>query len=159
MKLNRYFMAGALCAALIAPAGFATRALAQDPNYRQDDPNYRQDRVEDPDYRQDRDRDHDRDRDQQYGSAYSKQARERGYQDGLSHGQGDARGHHSFRPTDSDAFKNADAGYRSDFGDKNAYRDVYRKAYEEGYRQGYYGNSRHDHGDNDHDRDDRDRDH
>ena len=160
MRLNGYFMAAALSAALIAPAGLAARAFAQDPDYRQNDPNYHRDNddrqdSQHPDYNQKQDQAPDANQNRDYGHEhdhsgdYMQMARERGFQDGMKDGEHDRSGHHSFRPTNSDDYKKADAGYRSDYGDKREYRDLYRQAYEDGYRKAFYGNSR----DHDHDRD------
>ncbi|HVZ17613.1 MAG TPA: hypothetical protein VG897_10880 [Terriglobales bacterium] len=64
-------------------------------------------------------------------------ARQVGYQDGLNDGRHDRMTGHSFRPTQDDNYKNADRGYSSAFGDKQAYKDTYRVGYEQGYQQGY----------------------
>lgn len=60
-----------------------------------------------------------------------------GYQDGLAAGRKDHDGGHSFRPTDSEMYKNADHGWTADFGDKNHYKQMYRESYARGYQEGY----------------------
>jgi hypothetical protein len=60
-----------------------------------------------------------------------------GYQDGLAAGRKDKDGGHSFRPTDSDMYKNADHGWTADFGDKDHYKQLYRQSYAQGYQAGY----------------------
>ncbi|HVZ15899.1 MAG TPA: hypothetical protein VG897_02190 [Terriglobales bacterium] len=100
-----------------------------------------------------RDRDWDRNRRNGYGNngyptgAYGangygnagRQAQQVGYQDGLNDGRKDRSTGHSFRPTEGDNYKDADRGYSSSFGDKQAYKDTYRRGYEQGYQQGYNG--------------------
>jgi hypothetical protein len=60
-----------------------------------------------------------------------------GYQDGYNEGVRDRQTGHSFRPTSSDAYKDADHGYNSSMGDKNSYHNAYREAYTQGYQRGY----------------------
>jgi hypothetical protein len=73
-----------------------------------------------------------------YGNGYpGSQASEIGYREGLNDGRNDSRTGHSFRPQHDDNYKNADRGYSSSMGDKNAYKHAYRNGYEQGYRAGY----------------------
>jgi hypothetical protein len=74
----------------------------------------------------------DGDRDGYLGSA-----RHLGYQDGYYEGARDRRTGHSFRPTYSDRYEDADRGYDGRFGDKTYYKQVYRKGYRQGYDRGY----------------------
>ena len=60
-----------------------------------------------------------------------------GYRDGVNAGLHDYREHHSYRPSEHDAWKDADHGYSSAFGAKEAYKQAYRAAYEAGYRDGF----------------------
>jgi hypothetical protein len=60
-----------------------------------------------------------------------------GYDDGLAAGRKDKDSGHSFRPTDSDMYKNADHGWTADFGDKDHYKQLYRQSYASGYQTGY----------------------
>jgi len=62
-----------------------------------------------------------------------------GFQDGLRYGSHDRQVHKPFRPTDSQAYHDADAGYSSAYGSKNLYRSGYRQGYQQGYQRGYYG--------------------
>ena len=71
------------------------------------------------------------------GGYYRSNAVQIGYQDGVNDGRNDRMTGHSFRPTQDDNYKNADRGYSSAFGDKQAYKNTYRQGYEQGYRQGY----------------------
>jgi hypothetical protein len=76
--------------------------------------------------------DYDRDRDR-----YSDSARRIGYEDGYNDGRRDWHTGHSFRPTHSDHYEDADRGYNRWFGDKNYYKQLYREAYRQGYERGY----------------------
>ncbi len=60
-----------------------------------------------------------------------------GYQTGLSYGQHDRSVGKPFRPTDSQAYHDADRGYMSGYGSKDMYRQQFRQGYEEGYQRGY----------------------
>ena len=60
-----------------------------------------------------------------------------GYTDGLAAGRKDREEGHSFRPTDSDMYKNAERGWTADFGDKDHYKQLYRQSYAQGYQAGY----------------------
>jgi hypothetical protein len=71
------------------------------------------------------------------GSSVGNQAAQIGYRDGLIDGQRDRNTNRSYRATSMDNYKNADRGYNSGLGDKNAYRQAYRQGYEQGYRAGY----------------------
>jgi hypothetical protein len=39
-----------------------------------------------------------------------------------------------------DAYKHADAGYISQYGDKNQYKQRFQQGYVQGYQQGFYNN-------------------
>jgi hypothetical protein len=70
---------------------------------------------------------------------YGNQAGQIGFQDGLNDGQRDRQSGHNFRPTDSGAYKHADHGYNSSFGNKDQYKQEYRQANASGYQRGYSG--------------------
>lgn len=68
-------------------------------------------------------------------------AQQNGYRDGLRNGQEDRtrrRGHDFER---DNSYRDATSGYRSEFGNRDfyrqAYREGFRRGYEEGYRQNY----------------------
>ncbi len=73
---------------------------------------------------------------------YQNAARDVGYQDGVNDGTRDRQTGHSFRPTEQQAYKNADHNYNSAYGDKQTYKNNYRQAYTQGYQIGYYGRGR-----------------
>ena len=62
-------------------------------------------------------------------------AARQGYEAGFGQGESDARGHHSFRPTHVDTYKNVPESpstyKRDDF--KRIYRDAFVKGYSRGY--------------------------
>jgi hypothetical protein len=71
------------------------------------------------------------------GYAYGDPGSQRGYLDGLRDGQRDQVTGHSYRPTHSDNYEDADRGYHSSFGDKKYYKQKCRNGYVQGYQAGY----------------------
>ncbi len=71
------------------------------------------------------------------GAAYSEVAENTGYRDGLEKGRNDARQGASFNLERHDAYRDADHGYRSSFGNKEEYKQQYRDAFRRGYQEGY----------------------
>ena len=65
-----------------------------------------------------------------------------GYRDGISAGQNDLRNHKEYRPDKHDAFKDADHGYRKDYGDKALYKEQYRKGFTRGYEDAFHNQGR-----------------
>jgi hypothetical protein len=66
-----------------------------------------------------------------------RRAYDNGYRRGLENGQNDARDRRDFRIDRDRDFRNADAGYRGGWGDRDLYRRQFRDGYREGYAQGY----------------------
>jgi len=66
-------------------------------------------------------------------------AQQVGYADGVNDGRQDRQTGHSFRPTQQQAYKNADHNYNQAYGGRQQYKDAYRVAYQQGYQQGYNG--------------------
>jgi hypothetical protein len=64
-------------------------------------------------------------------------ARKYGYEDGVNDGARDRSTRHSFRPTHSYNYGDADRGYRTSFENRDEYRRLYREAYVQGYQLGY----------------------
>jgi hypothetical protein len=60
-----------------------------------------------------------------------------GYNRGLRAGEEDARRNQSFNYTDESDYRDDDAGYRSQYGDRTSYRADFRRGFEEGYRAGF----------------------
>jgi len=79
----------------------------------------------------------------QYGGQYGNQgngnAQRFGYQDGQQAGQRDRQSRHSYRPTEWEAYKDADHGMSSSNGYRSSddYKRDYRQAFMNGYNQGY----------------------
>ena len=67
-----------------------------------------------------------------------------GYQRGIRSGEEDGRRGQSFNFTDESDYRRADTGYRSQYGNRERYRDQFRVGFEQGYRDGYarYGSNR-----------------
>ena len=63
-----------------------------------------------------------------------------GYERGLRAGADDLKRGDRYQFTDESDYRNGDAGYRSQYGNRDRYRDSFRRAFEAGYRVGY-GNS------------------
>jgi hypothetical protein len=73
------------------------------------------------------------------GLGYSRGGYQYGYQTGLSYGQHDRSVGKPSRPTDSQAYHDADRGYNSSYGDKGLFKSQFRQGYQQGYERGYYG--------------------
>src|SRR5215831_10161127 len=67
----------------------------------------------------------------QYSQSF---AYDEGYQRGLRAGQDDSRRGNPFNYTDERDYRSADAGYRSQYGSRDVYRDDFRVGYQAGYR-------------------------
>lgn len=82
-----------------------------------------------------------------YNNNLYSRARQQGYQDGMSAGEGHGRDRQRYNPERSSYYKKATNGYESWMRDKDAYRNAYRQAFTQGYSEGYrrysgYGNNR-----------------
>jgi hypothetical protein len=81
-------------------------------------------------------------------------AYENGYREGTDEGRKDARSRDVFEYRDEGDWRDADKGYRREFGDRNRYRQTFRSGFEAGYADGYrqygpnygYGNDRYGNG-------------
>lgn len=60
-----------------------------------------------------------------------------GYRDGLREGEKDDRSDDRYNYRDERRYRQADAGYRREFGSRYAYAAAYRQGFERGYRLGY----------------------
>ena len=81
------------------------------------------------------------DRSYRYGERV---AYDNGFRDGVRAGEGDGRRGRRFEPSRHGDWKDADDGFRREYGDHNLYRRNYRIGFEQGYSQGYrrYDNGR-----------------
>jgi len=68
---------------------------------------------------------------------YQSEAYGQGLERGIRAGEEDSRRNQSFQFTDESDYRSADAGYRSQYGPRELYRDEFRRGYEAGYRTGY----------------------
>src|SRR5574338_212907 len=91
-----------------------------DPYYRNDDP-----------YRNSRNRDYGR-----YGNDIYRIAQDQGYRDGVDHGAQHAQEGKRYNPESTRHYKDATSGYRSEYGNKNAYKQAYREGFRQGYNEG-----------------------
>lgn len=64
-------------------------------------------------------------------------AQDQGYRDGYQRGSEDARDGDRYNPEGSSQYRNADRGYRSEYGNKEEYRRIYRDAFRRGYDESY----------------------
>ena len=62
-----------------------------------------------------------------------------GFEDGLRYDAQDRNTGHSFRPTNSSAYHDADRGFYGGYASKSEYKSQYRSGYLQGYQRGYYG--------------------
>jgi hypothetical protein len=69
-------------------------------------------------------------------TAPDNRAYDRGFQDGHSRGETDARARLRFDYSRHDSYRNADDGYRG-YGDRDAYRSLFRQGFVAGYDEGY----------------------
>lgn len=72
-----------------------------------------------------------------YSQSYSSAAYDEGYQRGTRAGEDDSRRGRPFSYVDQSDYRRADAGYRSQYGSRDRYRDDFRFGYQAGYRDGY----------------------
>jgi hypothetical protein len=71
-------------------------------------------------------------------------AQENGYRPGYNDGREDFERGDRYDFRDEGAYRDATAGYRSEYGDRELYRRYFRQAYERGYDDGYRGRSSRD---------------
>ena len=83
---------------------------------------------------------------QVYSQAYNSQAYNTGYDRGTRAGADDGQRNRDFNFVNKSDYRNADSGYRREYGDRERYRSDFRLGFESGYRDGYsryrpaYGN-------------------
>jgi len=76
------------------------------------------------------------DQDRSYGNA-RQIAHDTGYREGLDHGQKAARDNKPFDLGREKDYRNADEGYRREYGNKDRYREEFRRGFAEGYQAAY----------------------
>jgi hypothetical protein len=72
-----------------------------------------------------------------YSPRYSQVAQDEGYRRGLLAGQEDRRRGAPFNFTGESDYRRADIGYRSEYGNRDQYREEFRSAFAVGYREGF----------------------
>lgn len=68
---------------------------------------------------------------------YQEPAVARGYSDGYQRGLDDSRSRHNYDPVGERDYREADQGYYSGYGSKDAYKNNYRAGFRQGYEDGY----------------------
>jgi hypothetical protein len=64
-------------------------------------------------------------------------AQENGHRDGLRRGEADKAQRRGYEYENVDEYRNALRGYRSEYGDRDRYRQAYREGYHRGYNESY----------------------
>jgi hypothetical protein len=72
-----------------------------------------------------------------YGSGVNRIAYDNGFREGLKEGEKDGRSRDPFRYQDEGDFRDADIGYRRQYGDVVRYRQLFRQGFADGYAEGY----------------------
>jgi hypothetical protein len=67
-------------------------------------------------------------------------AQENGYRDGVRQGQDDANRRRRYDYNDDSRYRDASSGYRSEYGNRDAYRQAYREGFARGYEDGFRRN-------------------
>lgn len=67
-------------------------------------------------------------------------AAENGYRSGVSHGADHRRQGHRYDATDPAEYRSGTAGYRSEYGNRDAYKQSFREGFRRGYDEGFRGN-------------------
>lgn len=92
---------------------------------------------DDDDYRRERRR-RDRNRDGGWDRGeFRREAQSIGYREGYEEGRSDRANGEDFDYRHSDAYRDATAGYRDQYGNIEAYRNYFREGFRRGYENGY----------------------
>lgn len=75
--------------------------------------------------------------DRGYYADIERRAYDNGFREGIRAGEHDGRDRRRYEPTRNDDWRDADDGYRREYGDKNFYRRSFRAGFEAGYSQGF----------------------
>lgn len=68
-------------------------------------------------------------------------AQQNGYREGLRNGQDDRSRRRGYSYENDDRYRDATSGYRSEFGNRDFYRQAFREGYRRGYEEGYGRNN------------------
>ena len=72
-----------------------------------------------------------------YGTDVRSIAYNNGYHEGRQHGEQAARDRHAYDIQREKDYRNADEGYRREYGSKDLYRDEFRRGFAQGYQESY----------------------
>lgn len=131
---------------LILGIGITTNitAQAQCQNY-----DYRQNGYSKPHYTAQRHDPYDRNDQNHHGDSryddYSQIARDNGYRSGVEHGAEHRNQGHKYSYEDAEHYRDGTAGYRREYGSKDAYKRAFREGFRRGYEEGYRGRNNSDH--------------
>ena len=79
-----------------------------------------------------------------YARDVDRRAYDNGFREGIEEGRNDARRHRDYSLRRHDEFRDADQGYRREYGDREFYRRNFRQGFEAGYREAYNRDARND---------------
>jgi hypothetical protein len=74
---------------------------------------------------------------ERYSRNVQRVARQHGYREGREAGEQDARRRRAFSPGRHDDWRDADEGYRREYGNRQLYRREFREGFRRGYADGY----------------------
>jgi hypothetical protein len=72
-----------------------------------------------------------------YYRELERRAYDNGYREGIRQGERDGRSNRRYDPSRHSEWRNANDGFRREYGDRNLYRRNFRGGFEAGYSQGY----------------------
>lgn len=80
--------------------------------------------------------------DGRYYREVERRAYDNGFREGVRQGERDARHNRRYDPSRHDEWRDANDGFRREYGDHNLYRRNFRSGFEAGYSQAYRNNDR-----------------
>lgn len=80
--------------------------------------------------------------DGRYYREVERRAYDNGFRDGVRRGERDARSNRRYDPSRHGEWRDADDGFRREYGDHTLYRRSFRNGFEAGYSQAYRNNNR-----------------
>jgi hypothetical protein len=72
-----------------------------------------------------------------YPQSFDRRAYDNGYREGLARGRDDARRGREFSYARDDEYRDADKGYRRQYGNRDAYRRMFRQGFQAGYTESF----------------------
>jgi hypothetical protein len=77
-----------------------------------------------------------------YARNIERRAFDNGYREGIRQGERDGRSNRRYDPSRHSEWRDANDGFRREYGDHNLYRRDFRSGFEQGYREAYRQNGR-----------------